>query len=181
MKLSDNLYDDYNKTTAACIMGILCAIVTGLLVTNNTDAVYIFSAIIIATFFSKKIDGIHHTITLLVFLIFILLYGFKLSATLTIIPLLLCATGAFIDEWGNDNPNLATNSFLKFFFDHRFAMKLIILFLSILTLLNQLYNINIGIFAGLSSMALIYFIGFEIFYELADISSKKINNLINKK
>ena len=45
MKLSDNLYDDYNKTWLACIAGIFCAIVTALLITNNVDAVYIFSAI----------------------------------------------------------------------------------------------------------------------------------------
>lgn len=180
MKLSDDLYDNYNKTGLASVIGIFCAITTGLLITNNVDAVYIFSAIIIGTLFSKKIDGIHHTITLIALIIFVVIFGFNLSVSLTVIPLVLCATGAFIDEWGNDNPKLITNKFLKFFFDYRFAMKLIVFFLAGASLLNQLYNINIGVFAGLSPMAIIYFLGFELAYELANVSSEKINNLISK-
>ena len=180
MKLSDNFYDNYDNKVVASIIGILCAIVTGILITNNADAVYIFSAIIIGTFFSKKIEGIHHTITLIVLIIFVLIYGFKLNASLNVIPLVLCTAGAFIDEWTIDNPNLITNAFLKFFFNHGFAMKLVVLFLSITTLLNQLYALNIGVFAGLSSMAIIYFLTFELSYEFADVSSEKINNLISK-
>lgn len=179
MKLSDNFYDNYDNTILASIFGIFCAIVTGLLITNNIDAVYIFSAIIIGTLFSKKIDGIHHTLTLITLICFVLIYGFNLSVSLTVFPLILCTIGAFVDEWGNDNPNLK-NSFLKFFFDHRFTMKLIVLFLSIASLLNQLYNINTGMFSGLSFMAIIYFLAFEISYEVADVSSEKINNLISK-
>lgn len=180
MKLSDDFYDDYDNKVMASIIGILCAIVTGLLITNDVDAVYIFSAIIIGTLFSKKIDGIHHTITLLALICFVLMYGFKLNASLTAIPLVLCTVGAFIDEWGNDNPNLITNNFLKFFFDHRFTMKIIVLFLSIASLLNQVYHLDLGIFAGLSSMAIIYFLTFEIAYEFADMTSEKVNNLIGK-
>lgn len=180
MKLSDDFYDDYNNKIVASIIGIFCAIVTGILITNNVDAVYIFSAIIIGTIFSKKIDGIHHTITLLTLIGFVLIYGFKLSPSLTVTPLIICAMGAFIDEWGNDNPNLINNNFLKFFFDHRFTMKLVILFLSGASLLNQLYCLNIGLFAGLSYMAIVYFLAFELAYEFAGISSEKINNLISK-
>ena len=180
MKLSDNFYDDYDNKLLACINGVICAVVTGLLITNNTDAVYIFSAIVIGTLFSKKIDGIHHTITLITLIAFVLIYGFRLSVSLTVIPLILCTMGAFIDEIGNDNPNLINNRFLKFFFNHRFTMKIVVLCLSVANLLNQLYGVNMGVFSGLSSMAIVYFLGFEVAYEFADISSEKINNLISK-
>ena len=64
--------------------------------------------------------------------------------------------GAIIDEMGNDNEKIYEKSkFLEYFFDYRFALKVVILLLVLLGLLNI--------------WSFIYFLCFEIAYETARV------------
>ena len=68
--------------------------------------------------------------------------------------------GAIIDELGNDNENLYNKSkFLEYFFDYRFALKVVILLLVLVGLLNF--------------WSFIYFLCFEIAYEIARVLFEK--------
>lgn len=68
--------------------------------------------------------------------------------------------GAIIDELGNDNEKIYQKSkFLEYFFDYRFALKIVILALVLIGLLNI--------------WSFIYFLFFEIAYEIARIVFEK--------
>ncbi|WP_225370411.1 hypothetical protein [Methanobrevibacter arboriphilus] len=138
MKLSDDEYDEKSNKLSSIILGIICGIIIAFLASNNIDASYIFIGILVGTALSFKIDGIHHIVTFLVFLLLYLVWGVfnpngSILTDLSLITLLICIISAFIDEIGNDNKSIYNKSkFLKFFFDYRFTMKLAILFLAIL-------------------------------------------------
>ena len=70
--------------------------------------------------------------------------------------------GAIIDEIGNDNEKIYHKSkFLEFFFEYRFALKIVILLLVLIGWLNIL--------------SFIYFLCFEIAYDLARVLFEKYN------
>ena len=70
--------------------------------------------------------------------------------------------GAIIDELGNDNKQIYSKSkFLEYFFEYRFALKVVILLLVLIGLLNI--------------WSFIYFLCFEIAYEIARIFFEKMN------
>ena len=131
------------------------------------------------TFLSFKIDGIHHIATLLVFLLLYLIWGIfnpngSILADLSLITLLICIISAFIDEIGNDNKQIYNKSkFLKFFFDYRFTMKLAILFLAILGYYQSIAGFSLPFIDFLSFSTFIFFILFELSYELANIVFNK--------
>lgn len=179
MKLSDDEYDEKSNKLIAVIIGIICGITIAFLASNNIDASYIFIGILVGTALSFKIDGIHHIATLLVFLLLYLIWGIfnpngSILADLSLITLLICIISAFIDEIGNDNKQIYNKSkFLKFFFDYRFTMKLAILFLAILGYYQSITGFSLPFIDFLSFSTFIFFIIFELSYELANIVFNK--------
>ena len=173
MKLSDDVYDKNSNKLIACILGVFCGIAIAYLASNNIDAAYIFIGILIATGISFKIDGIHHIITLLVFLSLFIIWGIfntDILANFSLITLFICTVSGFIDEIGNDNPFIYKKSrFFKVFFDYRFSMKIAIFILALLGLYQSFTGFTLPLVDFLSFQTFIFFILFEFFYELADI------------
>lgn len=174
MKFSDDEYDEKSNKLTSIILGIFCGMAIAYLASNNSDAAYIFLGILIGNIISLKVDGIHHIITLIVFLLLFLFWGIfnptgNILANFSIITLLICITSAFIDEIGNDNLKIYEKSnFLKFFFDYRFTMKLAILSLGLLGLYQSFTGFSILFIEFLSFESFIFFLFFEISYELAN-------------
>ena len=68
--------------------------------------------------------------------------------------------GAIIDEMGNGNEKIYQKSkFLEYFFDYRFALKVVIVLLVLIGLLNI--------------WSFVYFLCFEIAYEIARVIFEK--------
>lgn len=165
MKFSDDSYDEMGDKTFASISGIICGLFIGFLVVNSADAAYIFFAILLGTLVSKKIDGVHHVLTLATFVLVAFIYGIP---QLGILTLIICAIAAYIDEIGNDNPKIIEKShFLEIFFKYRFAMKITIFSLAFLGLYTSLTGFNMDGINFLSFSAFFLFLLFEISYEFA--------------
>ncbi|PKL68739.1 MAG: hypothetical protein CVV28_01100 [Methanobacteriales archaeon HGW-Methanobacteriales-1] len=163
MKFSDDAYDEMGNKKLAAIVGIICGLCIGFLVVNSVDATYIFFAILLGTLFSKKIDGVHHILTLATFVLVAFIYGFP---QISILTLIICSIAAFIDEIGNDNQKLIEkNHFLEVFFRYRFAMKITIFSLAFLGLYQSLTGFDMLNMEFLSFSAFFLFILFEISYE----------------
>lgn len=188
MKLSDDQLDESSNKKLAIIFGIITGIVAGILIAFNSDSAYILIAIIAGNAIAFKIDGIHHIITTISFIIvsFLTITILTIFAP-TLIPanylvnfsimtLLLCTFSAFLDDWGHDNPIFAKNKFTKLFFEHRFAMKLIIFILAIGSIMNFYMGFNIHYVSFLSFSTFIYFILFEIGYFLGGKVFNRFNN-----
>ena len=159
MKYSDDEYDENLNKKNAIILGILCGIITGFVSSINSDAACIFIAILLGNLIAFKIDGIHHLACLVTFILVFLFLGIP---NLTFLPLIIIIIGAFLDEIGNDNKKLYLKSdFFKYFFDYRFTLKIVIFVLAILGVLRF--------------ESFIYFLLFEISYEIAGLVFKKLN------
>ncbi len=159
MKFSDDLYDVKNDLKFASILGVLCAIASAFATVYSVEAAYIFLAILIGNFIALKVDGIHHIITLIIYIIICLIFGFP---ELSLVILLICILAAFSDEVGHELISRYTdNIFLNLFFEYRFVMKVVILVLAIFGIFD------IWIF--------LCFISFEIAYEFAGIVFEKFN------
>ena len=74
MKYSDDLYDVKHNLTFASVFGVFCGIASALASVYSIEAAYIFIAILIGNLIAFKVDGLHHIITLIIF-IFIFLVG----------------------------------------------------------------------------------------------------------
>lgn len=160
MKISDDEYDEKNNTTLAVLFGIVCGVFTALASSMSTDAACIFIAILIGNILALKVDGIHHIATMFSFLIAFVFLGLPNFSLLSVLVIIICMIGAIIDEKGNDNERLYEKSkFLMYFFDYRFALKVVILVLALFGLLD------IWTFA--------YFLCFEIAYEIARVLFEK--------
>ena len=154
MKISDDEYDEKNNKALAIIFGIICGGFTALAASSDIDAACIFIAILAGNILALKVDGIHHIVTMLSFLIIFALLGFPKFTFLSLIVIVICTIGAIIDEKGNDNEKIYEKSkFLMYFFDYRFTLKVVILALAIIGLI--------------SFWTFIYFLCFEIAYEIA--------------
>ena len=159
MKYSDDLFDVNNDLKFASVFGVLCAITSAAATVYSTEAAYIFIAILIGNLIALKVDGIHHVITLIVYLIICLIMGIP---ELSLVVLLICILAAFSDEVGHEMISKFTdNSFLNLFFEYRCVMKVVILLLAIC-----------GVF---SIWIFLCFISFEIAYEFAGIVFEKFN------
>lgn len=159
MKFSDDLYDVNQNVTFATVFGILCAFASVAATLYNVDAAYIFIGILIGNLIALKIDGIHHIITLIVFLVILMAFGIP---NLSLIILLICIFAALADEVGHDLISKVTeNRFLNLFFEYRFVMKVVILLLAA----SGVFNIWI----------FLCFILFEISYEGAGIVFERFN------
>lgn len=159
MKYSDDLYDENNDLTFASVLGVVCGIASALAAIYSSDAAYIFLAIPIGNFLALKIDGIHHIITLIVFIVMLLIAGVP---ELNLVVLLICILGTLLDEVGHELIHKITqNNFLNLFFEYRFVLKIVILLLAA-------YGVfDIWIF--------VCFLLFEISYEFAGIIFKSLN------
>ena len=156
MKLSDDEYDEKSNKIIAIILGIVCGLFTAYACSIDLDAACIFIAILVGNILALKVDGIHHIATMASFLIAFIILGFPNFTFLSIVTIIICMVGAIIDEMGNDNEKIYEKSkFLEYFFDYRFALKVVILLLVLLGLLNI--------------WSFIYFLCFEIAYETARV------------
>lgn len=159
MKYSDDLLDANNNLLFASIFGVLCAIASAIATISDIGAAYVFISILIGNLIALKIDGIHHIITLLVFVIICLIYGIP---DLNIIILLICIIAALSDEIGHETISRVTdNVFANLFFEYRFVMKIVIFLLAI--------------FGAFDILIFIYFIFFEVAYEIAGLVFEKLN------
>jgi hypothetical protein len=156
MKLSDDEYDEKSNKAIAIVLGIVCGLFTAYACSIDLDAACIFIAILIGNILAFKVDGIHHIATMASFIIAFLFLGLQSFTYLSIITIIICIIGAIIDEIGNDNDKIYSKSkFLEYFFDYRFALKVVILLLVLIGLLNI--------------WSFIYFLCFEIAYEIARV------------
>jgi hypothetical protein len=129
MKYSDDLFDENDDLKLATFFGILCAIASAAAAIWNVGAAYIFLAIPIGNLIALKIDGLHHVVTLIIFIVICLICGIP---QLNLVVLLICILGALLDEVGHEMISTITdNNFLNMFFEYRFSMKIVILFLAL--------------------------------------------------
>lgn len=159
MKYSDDLYDVNHDLKFASVFGVLCAVASAAAAVYNMEAAYIFIAILVGNLIALKVDGIHHIITLIIFIIICLIFGIP---DLNLTVLLICIFAALSDEVGHELiSNITENKFLNLFFEYRFVMKIVICLLAICGVFNILI--------------FVCFLLFEIFYEVAGITFEKFN------
>ena len=159
MKYSDDLYDVSHNLIFSTFFGILCAIASVTATHYNSDAAYIFISILVGNFIVLKVDGIHHIISLIVFLAVLLAVGIP---DLEVVILLICILAAISDEIGHDLiPNMTEDRFLNLFFEYRFVMKIVIFLLAVC-----------GVF---DIWAFVCFILFELSYVGAEIVFNRFN------
>lgn len=136
MKFSDDLFDEKHDVIFATGLGILCAIASAAATLYSVEAAYIFLAILIGNLIALKIDGVHHIVTLILYIVICLVFGFpELSLTI----LLICILSALMDEVGHEMiPKVTENRFLNLFFEYRFVMKIAICLLAVCGVFNIL-------------------------------------------
>ena len=157
MKISDDIYDEKHNKLLACLIGVLCGVVSGMITGSSVDGAYIFLGILIGNFIALKVDGIHHIVTLIVFLAVSIYLSIP---SLNLILLIVIIISALVDEIGNDNEKIYNASkFLMYFFDYRFTMKVVILALALL--------------GYLSLWTFVFFLCFEISYEIGRLLFEK--------
>jgi hypothetical protein len=134
MKYSDDLYDVNHDLTFSIFFGILCAIASVAATLYNSDAAYIFISILIGNLIVLKVDGIHHIITLIIFLVVLLAVGIP---DLGLVILLICILAVIGDEIGHELiPDMTEDRFLNLFFEYRFVMKIVIFLLAVWGILD---------------------------------------------
>lgn len=159
MKYSDDLFDVNDDLKFATVFGVLCAITSAAATVYSVEAAYIFIAILIGNLIALKVDGMHHIVTLILFIAIVLVFGIP---ELSIVVLLICILAALGDEVGHELiSNVTDNKFLNLFFEYRFVMKVVILLLAVCGVFN------FWIF--------VCFISFELAYEFAKIVFENSN------
>ena len=159
MKYSDDLFDVDHNLVFATIFGVLCGLASAIAAISDVGAAYVFISILIGNLIALKVDGIHHIITLLVFVLVCLIFGVP---DLSLIVLLICIVAALSDEVGHETISKVTdNGFINLFFEYRFVMKIVVFLLAI--------------FGAFDVVVFIFFILFEVAYEIAGIVFEKLN------
>lgn len=159
MKFSDDAYDEKHDLAGAVVFSILCAITCAIATVSDVGAAYIFIAILVGNLLALKVDGVHHILCLIVFIVICLGFGIP---DISVFILVICIVAALLDEIGHESiSKLTQNRPLNLFFEYRFVMKVMILLLAF----GGVFKINV----------FIYFILFEIAYEMAGIIFKKLN------
>ncbi|MDO5810297.1 MAG: hypothetical protein Q4Q37_04315 [Methanobrevibacter sp.] len=153
MKYSDDLFDVNQDLVMASGIGVLCGLASAFATISDVGAAYIFISILIGNLLALKVDGIHHVITLLVFIVICLIAGIP---EMSLAVLLICILGALSDEVGHELISTVTdNKFLNLFFEYRFVLKIVILLLAIC--------------GAFDIMVFVYFMLFEIAYLIGGI------------
>lgn len=159
MKYSDDLFDVDDNLAFASVFGVFCGIASALASVYSFEAAYIFLAILIGNFLALKVDGIHHIIALIVFIVILLVGGIP---ELSLVVLLICILGAISDEVGHELISKFTqNKFLNLFFEYRFVMKIMIFLLAV----SGAFSVSV----------FICFILFELAYLTAGIMFERLN------
>ena len=159
MKYSDDLFDVNQDLVMASGIGVLCGLASAFATISDVGAAYIFISILIGNLLALKVDGIHHVITLLVFIVICLIAGIP---EMSLAVLLICILGALADEVGHELISTVTdNKFLNLFFEYRFVLKIVILLLAIC--------------GAFDIMVFVYFMLFEIAYLIGGIFFEKLN------
>lgn len=182
MKFSDEAIDVKNNKNLGIFADVICVVFTLLVSVVNGDAACIFLSILIGTGLSKKIDSINHIIAAILFIILLVIIGFPEFSWLCLI---ICIFANLIDEYGNDkydekiekNSNV-NETLLDKFFKYRCTLKVTVLILSLLGLVNVLFNNTIisGImFFQPTTFILLYI--FDLSYEIAGVSFDRIYNI----
>jgi hypothetical protein len=141
IKFIDAAYDEktFNKKIALAVAPIL-GILWAYTMLINPAAATILLAILCGVFFKGKIDNFAHLSGMMVILAIVFIAGIQLM----IMPLLLLAAAAFLDEVGNDLidkykdkifKNKLSHKICIYFFDHRWVMKVALLSLVILSMI----------------------------------------------
>ena len=99
MKYSDDLFDVNHNLVFASILGVVCGVSSGLAAVYSNEAAYIFMAIAIGNILALKVDGIHHIITLIIFICILLICGIP---NMSLVILLICILAALSDEIGHE-------------------------------------------------------------------------------
>lgn len=159
MKISDDLVDEKDDVKLASVFGVLCGVASAAATVWNAGAAYVFIAISIGNLIALKVDGIHHVITLVLFVIICLVCEIP---DLSLVVLLICILAALCDEIGHELiPEKTDNEFLNLFFEYRFVMKIVIFMLAVAG------AFDIWVF--------VCFILFEIAYVFAGIVFESLN------
>jgi hypothetical protein len=176
MKLSDDAYDRKKNIILAVVAGILCGLFIGYLAVTSADAACIFIAILIGTILSLKVDSLNHIAALLLFVLIVVYIGIP---TIGIVTLLICSVAAFLDEVGNDNKWIKSRK-VKMFFEYRFTLKIAVLIFAILGLLQSTYpGLKIPGVQYFLLQTFVYFMLFDLFYELAGLKFNTIYDGLN--
>ena len=175
MKFSDDAMDLKNNTALGVTSGLICVAAIGYLAVNFQDAATIFLAILLGTLLSAKVDKLGHLITLIVFVSILFVWGIP---TIGIITLAICTAAAWLDEVGNDREQFKGIKIVEKFFNYRCALKIVVLIFSILgglQLTNQIPGMNF-----FQPITFVYFILFDLAYELAGLKFDRIYDGLNR-
>jgi hypothetical protein len=175
MKLSDDAYDKKKNIFLAAFAGMFCGLFIGYLAVTSADAACIFIAILIGTILSLKVDSLNHIVALLLFVLIVVYIGIP---TIGIITLLICSIAAFLDEIGNDNSWIKSKGKkIEIFFEYRFTLKVTILIFAVLGILQNTYpGLKVPGVQYFLLQTFIYFILFDLFYEIAGLKFNAIYN-----
>lgn len=156
LKFIDEAFDEnaFNKKFAFLIAALLVIIWTGISIYDASAATVLF-AILGGVFLSGKIDNAAFRASTTVLVILLFLSG---RFTLIWLPFFLLTLAGIIDEKGNDYvDSRKTNRAVKFFFLHRFSMKLTVFAVCYASYLHGLY--------------LFAFLAFDVTYDLIGVLS----------
>lgn len=172
MKFSDDALDLEDNSALGVASGLLCVAGIGYLSVNYSDAATIFLAILLGTLLSLKVDKLGHLVTLIIFMAILFIWGIP---TIGLFALTICTAAAWLDEVGNDRRSLKGIKIVETFFNYRCTLKIVVLILSILGGLQlaypQLQILGMNFFQPIT---FIYFILFDLAYELAGLKFNRI-------
>jgi hypothetical protein len=145
IKYIDDAFDEkvFNKKIALVAAPFLGIIWAYTMVISPVSAT-ILLAVICGVFFKGKIDNYAHILGLGVIIAVVILTGLQLL----IIPLIILAVAALLDEVGNDAIDNHKEFFLKYkyghrflvyFFDHRWVMKIALLSLVLINMVPFIF------------------------------------------
>ncbi|HMK54451.1 MAG TPA: hypothetical protein VK444_06690 [Methanobacteriaceae archaeon] len=178
MKISDDAQDEKNNTILGAITGIICVLAIGYLVVTSSDAATIFIAILIGTLLAGKIDHWGHIITLIIGLGILAIFGLP---PLGILTLAICIAATYLDEFGNDAPWLDGEKKLTTFFRYRFVLKITVFALALGGLIQIFYpGFTIPGLRFFQPATFIYFLLFDLAYELAGLTFNTLYDGINR-
>ena len=178
MKLSDDAYDRKKNISLAIFAGILCGVFVGYLAVTSADAACIFIAIVVGTLLSLKVDSLNHVAALVLFIFIIVYIGIP---SIGIVTLIICSIAAFIDEVGNDNLWVKNRGKVtELFFEYRFSLKITVLLFAVLGFLQTLFPfLKIPGIQYFLFQTFLFFILFDLFYEIAGLKFDVIYNRLN--
>ena len=152
IKYIDSAYDDkaFNKKLALIIAPILGLLWSYTMIINPIAATILLS-IVLGVVLKGKIDNYAHLIGVAIIVPIIFFAGVELM----ILPLVFLSAVAILDEVGNDyigstkrkiGKYKVFNNFITYFFDHRWLLKIAILFLVILNMMPFYFFVSMILF-----------------------------------